>query len=188
MKKFICMFLFIFLVIPNQMSAVSSSDVKYNIDDYIVDAIVDVSGNLKVREIIAVNGSFNGYIRDIVFKNSNLKHFTGIDSDFAGSDIYNASNLDILRVGSIIWDGELNFDAFNEPITEFRRCSSSKGCYERGNITNGISLKMFNETYNGTTYFYIEYTLGNLVVLHEYVAEIYYNFIGDMFDDDIDNY
>lgn len=186
MKKIVLLLLSFFTFIT--ISEAKVNDVNYVIDDYIVDASIDISGNLLVKEVIKVKGSFNGYIRDLVYKNSDLNEFDGSLSSFEGSSIYNASNIEINKVGSISYDKELTFDIFNEEVNEFSECSSSKNCYEKSDITDGVSLKMYNETNDGSTYFYIEYLLGNTVVIHEDVAEVYYNFIGNGFDDDINKY
>ena len=73
-------------------------------------------------------------------------------------------------------------------MTEFSECTNNRRCYTISDITNGKSIKMYNETVNSSTYFYIEYTLGNTVVLHNDVAELYLSFIGNGFDDDIGRY
>lgn len=184
MKKIITLIL---LLLPISIYAVSSSDVSYNIDDYIVDASIDAAGNMLVKEVIKIDGTYNGYIRELVYKNSNIQEFTGIDSDFEGSSIYNASDIIINKIGKIDYNKELDFNIFNEKITTFNECSNNN-CYELSNINDGISIKMYNETIDNSTYFYIEYTLSNVVVIHNDIAEIYYNFIGDMFTDNINKY
>jgi len=186
MKKIFIIIIFLTLFIP--ISLLGIENVDYEIYDYIVDANIDVSGNLNVKEIIGIKGSYNGYIRDLIYKNNNLKDFTGNYEDFKGSKIYNGTNIEIERVGKINYKKELSFNTFNEEIIEFNLCSNSKNCYEKNILSNGISLKMYNETKNDITYFYIEYLVGNVVVLHEDVAELYYNFIGELFDDKIKNY
>ena len=163
-------------------------DVNYDIKDYIVDARIDISGNMIVKEVIEVKGSYNGYIRDLVYKNNNLGEFTNDLNGFSGSSIYNATSIEVRKVGTISHSGELTFDVFNEEVNEFSKCSLSKLCYEETTNSDGVSLKMYNETHSGSTYFYIEYLLGNVVVLHNDIAELYFNFIGDGFDDDIENY
>lgn len=187
MKKILVLIISLFSFISINY-AVSSDQVDYEIEDYIVDASIDISGNLKVREIIKSTGSYNGYIRDLVYKNDRLGDFTGDTSSFEGSSIYNPTGIDNIKVGSINYNGELSFDAFNSEVTEFSECTNSRGCYTISDIINGKSIKMYNETVNSSTYFYIEYTLGNTVVLHNDVAELYLNFIGNDFDDDIGRY
>ena len=185
MKKILVLIISLFSFISVNYAV---SNVNYKIDDYIVDASIDISGNLKVREIIKSTGSYNGYIRDLIYKNDRLGDFTGDTSSFEGSSIYNPTGIDNIKVGSINYNGELSFDAFNSEVTEFSECTNNRGCYTISDITNGKSIKMYNETINSSTYFYIEYTLGNTVVLHNDVAELYLSFIGNGFDDDIGRY
>ena len=187
MKKII-LIIMILLILPISLLAVSTDDVNYEIDDYIVDASIDISGNLVIKEIIGVKGTFNGYIRDLEYKNDNVQKFTGSDSDFSGSDIYNGTNIELYKVGKINYDKSLDFDAFKEEIIEFEECNNSTNCYEKTKNEDGLSLKMYNETIDDTTYFYIEYLVGNVIVLHNDIAELYYNFIGNNFDDMINKY
>ena len=188
MKKIIFFIISLFIFSINLYAV---SNINYKIDDYIVDARIDISGNMVVREVIKVKGSFNGYIRDLKYKNSNNKVFDKSIDSFYGSSIYDASNIEVRKVGTINYDKELDFNVFDQSINEFTMndsCTVNKGCYEKSDITDGVSLKMYNETNNSSTYFYIEYLLGNVVVMHEDIAEVYFNFVGDMFDDDINKY
>lgn len=188
MKKILVLIISLFSFISVNYAV---SNVNYKIDDYIVDARIDISGNMVVREVIKVKGSFNGYIRDLKYKNSNNKVFDKSIDSFYGSSIYDASNIEVRKVGTINYDKELDFNVFDQSINEFTMndsCTVNKGCYEKSDITDGVSLKMYNETNNSSTYFYIEYLLGNVVVMHEDIAEVYFNFVGDMFDDDINKY
>lgn len=189
MKKLFIFLLNLIALIPFNIDAVSSDSVNYEIVDMIVDAKIDASGNMTVKEVIVLDGTFNGYIRDILYENSNLNEFTGKDSDFEGSSIYNATGVDIIKVGTVSYDEKLTYDIFESEVTEFTLGTGSngqKGVYESSEINGGKSIKMFNETNNGYTAFYIEYMLSNLIVKHNDVSELYYNFIGYNFDDDID--
>lgn len=188
MKKVICFIISLFIFSINLYAV---SNINYKIDDYIVDSRIDISGNMVVREVIKVKGSFNGYIMDLKYKNSNNKVFDKSIDSFYGSSIYDASNIEVRKVGTINYDKELDFNVFDQSVNEFTMndsCTVNKGCYEKSDITDGVSLKMYNETNNPSTYFYIEYLLGNVVVMHEDIAEVYFNFVGDMFDDDINKY
>ncbi len=188
MKKILVLIISLFSFISVNYAV---SNVNYKIDDYIVDSRIDISGNMVVREVIKVKGSFNGYIRDLKYKNSNNKVFDKSIDSFYGSSIYDASNIEVRKVGTINYDKELDFNVFDQSVNEFTMndsCTVNKGCYEKSDITDGVSLKMYNETNNSSTYFYIEYLLGNDVVIHEDIAEVYFNFVGDMFDDDINKY
>ena len=57
MKKILVLIISLFSFISVNYAV---SNVDYEIEDYIVDASIDISGNLKVREIIKSTGSYNG--------------------------------------------------------------------------------------------------------------------------------
>lgn len=185
MKKIFIFLLSLFICLP---IANAVSDVNYDVEEILIDANLDKEGNLNVKEIIVLDGSFNGYIRDLVYKNYNLNSFDGTKESFYQSDIYNGSNIELIKVGKINYNKSDDFDNFNNNITTFYQgygYSGDSGVYELSYLSNGLSIKMFNETYKSTTAFYIEYVIDDVAVLHNDVAELYYNFIGEEFDDDI---
>ena len=185
MKKIFIFLLSLFICLP---IANAVSDVNYDVKEILIDANLDKEGNLNVKEIIVLDGSFNGYIRDLVYKNYNLNSFDGTKESFYQSDIYNGSNIELIKVGKINYNKSDDFDNFNNNITTFYQgygYSGDSGVYELSYLSNGLSIKMFNETYKSTTAFYIEYVIEDVAVLHNDVSELYYNFIGENFDDDI---
>lgn len=185
MKKIFIFLLSLFICLP---IANAVSDVNYDVKEILIDANLDKEGNLNVKEIIVLDGSFNGYIRDLVYKNYNLNSFDGTKESFYQSDIYNGSNIELIKVGKINYNKSDDFDNFNNNITTFYQgygYSGDSGVYELSYLSTGLSIKMFNETYKSTTAFYIEYVIEDVAVLHNDVAELYYNFIGEEFDDDI---
>lgn len=185
MKKIFIFLLSLFICLP---IANAVSDVNYDVKEILIDANLDKEGNLNVKEIIVLDGSFNGYIRDLVYKNYNLNSFDGTKESFYQSDIYNGSNIELIKVGKINYNKSDDFDNFNNNITTFYQgygYSGDSGVYELSYLSTGLSIKMFNETYKSTTAFYIEYVIDDVAVLHNDVAELYYNFIGEEFDDDI---
>ena len=187
MKKILLLIMLLFFM-PITVLAVKDSDTEYEITDFIIDASLDTYGNMKVKEIIKVEGNYNSYTRDIIYRNSAYQKFTAKEEDFKSSDIYNPSNITLYKVGTIEYEGELNFDAFNKDINISEECLKIKNCYQKFNIKDGLSLKIYNETIEDTTFFYIEYLLGNVVVLHKDIAELYYNFINEKFKDKINHF
>ncbi len=182
MKKIVISVLLCFMFLPNLNA------IDYKIDDYITDASIDISGNLLIKEVIKMSGTYNGYVREIKYKNDKLDKFTGKKSDFYGSDIYNSSGIELYKVGKIDWKGDLNFEVFDKEVTLFNECTDESNCYTKEDNNDTFSITMYNKTNNNSTYFYIEYLLANTVVIHEDVAELYYNFIGSDFTDKIGNY
>lgn len=194
MKKNIKLLLFIFMFIPLlSIKAVSSDKVNYKIENLLIDAKIDIAGNVNVKEVIVLDGTFNGYYRELVYKTAGLPEFTGKLSDFEMSDIYNATNITITKVGVIKDYDKIDYNIFSKDVTlseEINKTEAQKGDlgkYYIEDVSNGKSVTMYNETIKGKTAFYLEYIIGNAVVLHNDCAELYYNFIGNSFDDDIQN-
>lgn len=194
MKKYIFSFicLFIFLLFPSlNINAVSSNRVDYTIKDYFVQSDIDIAGSLNVKELIVLDGTFNGYIRDIKWKNEKLKEFTGKEEDFYGSDIYNATAITNLKVGRVNLGDEIEFNDMFNKVTYFEEGKNlkngTKGKYEYTKNENEASIKIFDESEDKIVGFYLEYTVPNVAVKHNDVAEFYYNFIGEDFDDKIQN-
>lgn len=183
MKKIliICSFLTVFLI-PIKVNAVDTID--YSIAKFTIDAYVNDDGSLYVQERIIQKGSFNGYIRDINYKNDSLPIFNGKLESFKGSDIYNASAINFVAVS----DFDVNS---NQIIKQFDISNYANngdyGVYQYTPSNNGISLKMYNPSNYESKGYYITYNLDNVIVVHNDVAELYWNFIGDQFKDTLNN-
>lgn len=193
MKKIIYFILISLFFIPFiNANALDSSDVEFDIEHYYVQSDIDIAGSLNVKELIVLNGDFNGYVREIDWRNPNASKFTGKKSDFEGSDIYNASGIAHLKVGRVDIEGEdYKYEDLFKKITYFEEDNNaSPGESKKYIVTkdeNGVDVKMFNYTYDSTTAFYLEYTITNVAVKHKDVAELYYNFIGKDFTNELEN-
>lgn len=193
MKKYIfglilsllCLFPFL------NINAVDSGSVDYEVKAFYVQSDIDIAGALNVKELIVLDGTFNGYIRDINWINPKLGEFTGKDEDFYGSDIYNASKITNLKVGKVNLGDNVEFDDMFNDVTYFEQGTNlkngTKEKYEYSDNENSASIKIFEETSDGVKGFVLEYTIPNVSVKHNDVAEFYYNYIGDSFDDNIDD-
>ena len=192
MKKYLKYLILILLFVPFiNVKAVSSNKVNFKITNYYVNSKIDIAGSLNVKELIVMEGTFNGYIRNLEYKTSNLPKFTGKYKDFYKSDIYNGSDIVKLKVGSLKINKESKFeDIFNVNnfFTEGKGNIGSKKIYSISETKNGENIKMFDETINGKTAFYLEYVIPNLAVNHKDVAELYFPFIGENFKNEIENY
>lgn len=192
MKKILFIVLSLFFCFPFlNINAKEITNVDYKITDYFVQSDIDIAGSLNVKELIVLDGSFNGYIRDINWANDKLPTYTGKDKDFYGSTIYNGSGIANLKVGSIKLDDNVKFDDLFKDVTYFNKSTNVKNGdskkYEYTESKNGASIKMFSPVSDGKIGFYLEYTVTNVSVKHNDVAEFYYNYIGDKFDDEIEN-
>ncbi len=196
MKKIFKYIILLICIVPFlNLKAVSSNAVDYNVKKYYVRSEIEIAGGLKVREIIEVNGTYNGYYRNILFKNNDLVTFSGKESDLEGSSIYNGTSIDSLRVGVVNIDS-LTFDQFNgnlidENVTYLEEVETASngdnGVYIIEKNDDGVNIKMYNETINDTTYFFLEYVVTNILVEHNDCAEFYYTYISKDWNDSIED-
>lgn len=150
-------------------------------------------GSIKVKELIKMNGDYNGMTRDIAFKNRNNNVASGTISDIEGNNnLYDGSGIKDVVVGSLSDDGNLTFDDFNRNVDYFEEVSfasdgdSSKYTYYNS-FMNEVNLKLYNPS-NLDEIFYIEYTVIDAVVVHNDIAELAWNVLGDGYTENIGNF
>ena len=144
MKKILLTFLVLCLILPLKVLAVS--DVDFDITKYTIDANIQDNGDVNVCEYIKLYGSYNGYIRDIYYKD--------------GDSNYNADNISNINVYLLNPSDMSKGSIFNKVD------SANKGDKLKYTITdsyNGPSITMFNENISGESGFVLCYTLNNLV-------------------------
>lgn len=196
MKKIIKILLLSFLFVPFiNLKAISSNEVSYKINKNYINSEIEIAGGLKVIQIIEVEGTFNGYQYNLATKNTNNVEFTGLDSDLEGSSIYNPSSIEKIRIGRIKDAEDISFDMLSEEglkdkIEYFEQTDTPKNgdsqVYSLEKTEDGeYRIKMFNETKNSKTVFYLEYTVMNILVEHNDSAEFYYSFLSKDFKDTI---
>lgn len=178
MKKFI-LGIFIFLLTPIMASAAS-----YDIENFYIRAYIQENGDMKVNEIMVLDGDFNGYERDLSYK-------PYINDKYETSRLYEASNIeDIVVKGKYI--SSFSEDLFTDTdYTIFNSTSyasnGDKGKYIKSSLNGGYRLRMYYKSSGDKVAFNISYTLKNVVVLHNDVAELYWPFIGEGFEDYLEN-
>lgn len=176
MKKFF-LGLFIFLIAPFMVEAID-----YDITDFAVKAYIKPNGDVEVNEIIVLNGTFNGYERDLDFRPS-------LNDKYESSTIYQGSGIEDISIkGKYVSSFSDALFEDNSFINFAQVSSASNGemaKYIRSNLSSGLRLRMYYKASNQKVAFYLKYTIKDLVVKHEDVAEIYFPFIGDAFEDDI---
>lgn len=197
-KKVIIIVLIILLIqfLPSILSvilpSVSSFFSSEPTDKFLSEIEILDNGSIKVRELIKMNGEYNGMDRDIVYASYNNAPYNGNISAIKGnSDLYDGSSITDIKVGSISDDGSLTFDDFNRNVNYFDEVSfasngtSSKYTYD--NFMNKVNLKLYNPS-DLDEIFYIEYTVTDVVVVHNDVAELAWNTLGDGYRENIGDY
>ena len=197
-KKVIILILIIFLIqfLPSILSVILPSASSFftgePTDKFLSEIEILDDGSIKVRELIKMNGEYNGMDRTILARSlyNNTRSYT-INDIKGNNDLYDGDEIINLRVGSISDDGELTFDDFNRSVNYFDEVSYA---------SNGDSKKYTNTYYMGEDYlkiynssdldeiFYIEYTVTDAVVVHEDIAELAWNTLGDGYRENIGDY
>lgn len=196
MKKYIKIFLLTLLFIPFiNLKAVNSDKVNYKVNKYYINSEVEIAGGLFVRELIEVEGTFNGYYQNFSTKNTNVVAFTGLESDLKGSSIYNPTSIEKIKIGKLKNIDNLNLVSLTEEkldgnVEFFEEVEApkngDKNVYSLVTDSDGnYNIKMYDETINGKTVFYLEYVITNVLVEHNDSAEFYYNFLSKEYSDPI---
>lgn len=175
MKKVLSLIISLFIFFPVITFA---NEVDYDITNYYINADILTDGDMKVTELIVLDGTFNGYIRDIEYTNNSLQ-----SNDFENNAIYNANNLEIISVEAKKVN-KVNFEMINS--TDFETLEKNKaenGGFLESYLTYGKSYKMYYKAKNNKIAFKISYLLKDVVVEHQDVAEVYWTFIGKNYPD-----
>lgn len=166
MKKSVIVLIILCIMLPLKVFAVSNVDFKIN--KYTVDANVKENGDVDVCEYMLLHGSYNGYVRDIFYKDG--------ESDYIPSDL---TNLKVYLLDTSSFSKSSEFTLVNSADKQ------DKLKYTVTNKSNGPTVTMFNENISGDSGFVVCYTLKDLVLVHNDVAELYYNFIPSGFEETI---
>ena len=183
MKKILWLLLLLSLPI------IVEARVSYDLTNFLVDTTILDNGDIKVKELIVLDGNFNGYWINIPYRNPVLEYHTPIN--FAADAIYNGSGISNVKLFAKKIDEEISFDTFNEKFDTLTRSyyeeDAQNGDYVESSIQNGKSYKMYYKAENEKVAFLIEYTLEDMVVLHEDVAELYFAILSEDFEDSIED-
>ena len=156
------------------------------------DITINEDGSITVKEAAWLNGEYNGRLRDIDFENTYATTFTGIYSNFAGNtDIYNGTSMKDIKVYDI---SQENFHSMSDignaenTYKEVNSASNGKyGVYELTQKTYGTDFKIYCPD-NKNKVICIEYTITDAVVVHNDVAELYWNVLGERFEEDVQDF
>lgn len=176
-----------FLVLSFVLLLCPSIARAYGIDRFYMNTTVLENGDLQVEEFFDMSGSYNGFERIIDYKNVSAPSFDETATSFGGSQIHNGSGLVIEEVGAVTLDkvtyNTKNIPAMFESIrkakekfTEIASYSGKKGdygVYEISDAFAGNRVKIYNP--KSSKGFYLKYTLQNMGIVHNDVAEIGYN-------------
>ena len=182
---FMAVFL-IFLVTSKVSAAEETTKLLYQ------DISINEDGSITVKEGAWLNGEYNGRLRDIDFQNTHATTFTGIYSNFAGNtDIYNGTSMKDIKVYDISQENFHSMSDIGNIETTYKEVNSASngqyGVYELTQKTYGTDFKIYCPD-NKNKVICIEYTITDAVVVHNDVAELYWNVLGDQFEEDVQDF
>lgn len=174
--------LFLFLI-PMVVKAAN-----YEITNQLIEAVVQNNGDLKVSELIVMDGTFNGYEKTLSYANPILEDNY---SNYENNSLYNASDINLISIKAK-YVNEVDFNTFSDSdFNDFTLVSSAYNGdiakYTKTTNYNGYTYKLYYKANNEKVAFLITYMIKNVVVLHQDIAELYWNFISPNDYDDINN-
>lgn len=191
MKKIKIMILFIaiiffFCVINKVYASEEKTKLLYQ------DITINKDGSITIKEAAWLDGEYNGWSRSIYFKNSYATTFTGIYSNFAGNtDIYNGTSIKDIKVYDV---SQENFNSI-EDIGKIDKTykegdsifNSKYGIYELTQTSSGMDFKIYCPN-DKNKVICLEYTITDAVVVHNDVAELYWNVLGEYYEENIQDF
>lgn len=156
---------------------------------YYIEVNVLDNGDAEVKELKLMDGVYKGYKTSIRYKSNGLSKFDGSKSSFEGSDIYNASALTNVKVYDVKFT-TTDFSVINKKNKEFVLVNSAKkgdyGVYTKTKNSEGVDIMSYQPSSYARASL-ITYTLKDLVVVHNDIAEIAHDFIGTDYAEEINN-
>lgn len=167
-------------------------------DHFYMKAVVLPNGDIEVEEFFDMNGSYNGFERIINFRNSSTIAFNENGTSFGGSSIHNGTGVvihtvkgvDLKKIQLHAYDLETTFKSVEKNTDTFSKVTyASKGDYGKyteSTSLDGIQIKMYND--NSSKGFYIKYTVKNMGIVHQDVAEIGWNIFSTQMTESVDDF
>lgn len=172
-------FVFVLFLFTNKVYAFNESE--YSKKLLYQDATINADGSVSVKEVMWLNGEYNGGKREIEFNDWSAYAFTGAYSNFSGdTDIYNAAKISNIKVFDISQENFNSFEDINNLEKEFKQVeSASKGKYGVYTVTESgsdVNITIYCPSKKKKV-LYLEYTIENAVVVHNDIAELYWCFL-----------
>jgi hypothetical protein len=137
------------------------------------DIYVKDNGDLQVKEVIKLKGEYNGFEKNINY----------IYND---EELYNADDIILSKICEATGTG---FDMINYPTNCFTKVntaiSGDAKVYTITKYDNGYTYDLYNPSVISKNAFYLEYTLKNMIVIHNDIAELKLPILNNEFNEDL---
>lgn len=156
------------------------------------DITINQDGSITVKEMALLGGEYNGRSRQIEFKNYSANTFTGIYSNFTGNtDIYDGTSIKDIKIYDISQNNFNTIEDINKEEKVYQKVESAKngryGVYTLSQNSYEADFKIYCP-HKKKKIFCMEYTITDVVVVHNDVAEFYWNVMGDNYREDIEDF
>ena len=156
------------------------------------DITINKDGSITIKEAAWLEGEYNGRLRDIDFKNPYATKFTGIYSNFTGNtDIYDGTGIENIKVYDISQENFKSIYDIGKEETVYEKVKKSSngkyGVYELEEKSSGDDFKIYCPS-DKKKVMCIEYTITDVVVVHNDIAELYWNVLGEYFEEGITDF
>ena len=150
----------------------------YDIKHFYIDATLQENGDMDVKELVVMKGTFNGYEVGIEYNTNSIYGASYMNNvSIYGGPLTNEKNLDINN-----W----NFD-----FSEFKKVdyaqNGDKLKFIESNYSDSNNYRLYYSTDNSTTAFLVKYTLKDVGIAHNDCIEINWNFFSTAFRDDVED-
>ena len=166
MKKIYFIICFLFLV--------PIANANYEVVDYRIDLTILENGDVNIVEAWQMTGTYNGYERILNYKNNYFGYKGDLLTSF-DKNLYNGDGIKLNEVRMINYSNKKDIAQLKEEGDLLKLVdNATKGdhsVYTIKNSDNGQIYKIYNPNRMNKD-FYIDYTLKNLVINHEDVAEL----------------
>lgn len=188
MKKILNILLIMMFIFPIYVSAKGPVDVDYKVHSVYINSQLDFIGSLHITEAIVIEGSLNGYEREINYKDNTLPEWEKGKINFEDSSFYNARGISLSKVSSFkVNENEVDWTLFNKLYSNFKEVDSAnsgdEGVYTISSSDVGSTIRIYNPNESGLIVYVFDYYINQAAVMHKDVAELYYPFISGGFDE-----
>lgn len=190
MKKKISIWGLIFIVMLLMSSKVfASEDVTKKLYQ---DITINNDGSMTIKEAAILEGKYNGRSREIKFKGNSQNKFTGIYSNFSGNtDIYDGTSIKDIKIYDISQSNFNNIDDIDKIEKIYKKVDNASngkyGVYTAKQGSKGIDFKIYCPSKKKKV-FCMEYTITDAVVVHNDIAELYWNVLGTNYREQINDF
>ena len=174
------------LIISNKVFAVDTTQKLYQ------DITINKDGSMTVVEAALLDGTYNGREREIQFKNTSATTFTGVYSNFTGNtDIYNGKSIKDIEIYDISQENFDNIYDLSKKEKIYKKVNDASngkyGVYTMKSHSYGEDFRIYCQSKKKKV-FMMKYTITDAVVVHNDVAELYWNVMGENYRENISDF